>query len=379
MKTGRLSLLGLVLFLFSCQKEDSDLVSPKVQNYLRVFTFLKAFNPEFSEDLAGNISEQKTTVRTSNGLNLNKLIASFTSTDRFKVFVGNKEQTSGQNNNNFSVPVVYRIIAPNGAANIYKVELNPVFSELNQALENLMQQYQVPGLSVAIVKNEKLVFAKGYGYANKETLQPVGTESIFRIASISKPITAVAILKLVQDGKLNLSDKVFGAAGVLKNDYGSVPMGSNLEAITVKNLLEHKSGWTNQPTDPMTANLNFSQQEVITDMVQNRPLSYSPGSTYYYSNFGYCVLGRIIEKVTGKSYSSYIQTAILQPLGIIDMRMANNSQAQSALNEVTYYQPNDNAYAYHINRMDAHGGWLATATDLMRLMFISTAIIKQLI
>ncbi|MDQ3291190.1 MAG: beta-lactamase family protein [Bacteroidota bacterium] len=368
MKLGRLAMLAVVLFMFGCQKEDSDFVMPRAQNFLRSFTFLKTVNPELSEDLVGSIAEQKISLQASSRLPLSKLIASFTKKDNLNLSEGSTEQTSEKISNNYSASLVNRGMVLDGPAKLYKEELSPVFPELDQALEAIMQQYQVPGLSVAIVKNEKLVFAKGYGYANKETHQPVDNGSLFRVASISKPITAVAILKLAQDGKLKLSDKVFGPDGILDNDYGPVPTGSNIEAITVKDLLEHKSGWINSPTDPMMANLNFSQQELIADVVQHRPLTYTPGTTYYYSNFGYCVLGRIIEKVSGTNYSNYVQSTLLQPLGIIDMRIANNSQAQSALNEVTYYQENDDPYAYNINRMDAHGGWLATASDLMRLM-----------
>ncbi len=371
MKAGRLVILSLALFLVSCQKEDREIVAPQSQisqNYLSAFTFLRAANPQLATDLIGTITKQKISFQVPAGLPFTKLVASFTNADKSKVYVDNTEQISGKTENNFSNLVTYKVIAPDGSANYFNLDLNPVFPELDQALEELRQQYHIPGLTVAIVKNEKLVFAKGYGFANQETHQPVHNQTLFRIASISKPITAVAILKLIQDGKLQLTDKVFGMDGILKNNYGIVPPGSNIETITVQNLLEHKSGWINQPTDPMMVNATFSYQELISDMVQNRALTHAPGTNFYYSNFGYCVLGRIIEKVSGKSYAAYVQSEILNPLGIIDMRLADNLPHQSAFNEVTYYQPDDNPYAYNIRRMDAHGGWLATATDLMRLM-----------
>lgn len=371
MKTGRLAILALVLFMFGCQNEDTDFITPKglvKSNYITAFRFLKGVNPGLPLDMEASITEHKITLQVPPQLAFTNLVASFTSLENSKVYIGNTEQSSGKTVNNFAAPLVYKVIAPDGSLNYYNVELNMAFPELDQALSEVMQQYKIPGVSVAIVKNEKLVFAKGYGYANKETNLPVGTESLFRVASISKPITVVAILKLVQDGKISLTDKVFGPAGILKNDYGKVPAGSNIENITVQNLLDHKSGWTNQPNDPMMVNLNYNHQQIITDVVQNRPLTYAPGSTFYYSNFGYCVLGRIIQKVSGKSYEDYVQSDLLLPSGIIDMRLANNLPQQSAINEVTYYQENDNPYAYHIARMDAHGGWLATATDLMRLM-----------
>ncbi|QNF31863.1 beta-lactamase family protein [Adhaeribacter swui] len=371
MKSGKWVLLALVLFLASCQKEDNEIVAPQTnlrQSYLSAFKFLKAFNPQLSQDLVGQISSEKISVSVPTGLAFNKLIASFTNAPDTKVYINNTEQVSGETENDFSNPVLYKIIAPNGSANYVNLELSPVFPEMDQAMEKLLQQYQIPGISLAIVKNEKLVFAKSYGYANLETKQPVDNQSLFRIASISKPVTVVAILKLVQDGKLKLTDKVFGANGILGNDYGTAPANSNVSAITVQDLLEHKSGWINQPNDPIVANPTYSYKELIAEVVQTRPLTYTPGSTYYYSNFGYCVLGRIIEKVSGKTYSAFVQSEILQPLNIIDMRIAGNSPQQNALNEVTYYQPDDNPYAYNISRMDANGGWLASATDLMRLM-----------
>ena len=162
MKKGRLAILALVLFIFGCQKDDSDFVSPQNNvsvNQLTAFTFLKAVNPDLTGDIVGTIADRKIILNTPSGLSFNKLVASFTSSTPSKVYIGDTEQTSGVTVNNFSAPVVYRIIAPDGSANFYKVELNSVFPELDQALEKVMQQYNVPGISVAIVKNDKLLFA----------------------------------------------------------------------------------------------------------------------------------------------------------------------------------------------------------------------------
>ncbi|RDC64837.1 serine hydrolase domain-containing protein [Adhaeribacter pallidiroseus] len=371
MKAGRLLVLAIALFLASCQKEDGDLVAPSPslsQNYLTAFKFLKVVNPQLPQDLVGQVSSKNISLQVPAGVAFNKLIASFTNTQETKVYVNNTEQVSGETENDFSNPIVYKVIAPNGSAHYINVALNSRFPEMDQAMEELRQKYQIPGLTLAIVKNEKLVFAKGYGYANVKTNLPVDNQSLFRIASISKPITVVAILKLVQAGQLKLTDKVFGTNAILGQEYGAVPVHSNVAAITVQNLIEHKSGWTNQPNDPIVAHPDYTHKQLITEVVQNRPLTYAPGTEFYYSNFGYCVLGRIIEKISGKSYAAFVQTEVLQPMGIIDMQIAGNSPQQSALNEVTYYQADDNPYAYNISRMDANGGWLATAADLMRFM-----------
>jgi len=245
---------------------------------------------------------------------------------------------------------------------------SPDFPELDAALQALMRRYHIPGLSVAIARNEKLVFTRGHGYANTESRLPVSNTSLFRIASLSKPITAVAILKLVQDGKLTLEDKVFGPTGILQADYPMPSAGSGKDQITVQHLLDHTSGWTNDPDDPMFRSATYSQQQLITEMLLHRPLTYSPGTTYSYSNFGYCLLGRIIEKVSGLAYDQYVQTELLQPAGITRMQLAPASLRRPLPYEVNYYQPEGNAYVYNIHRMDAHGGWVASATDLLRLM-----------
>lgn len=241
------------------------------------------------------------------------------------------------------------------------------FTSLDDIFASKMIQYNIPGLSVAIVKNEKLVYVKSYGFADKETSQIANNNDLYRIASISKPITAIAILKLVQDGLITLDQKVFGASGILGNTYGTPATGSNKDLVTVRHLLDHKSGWTNSPNDPMFSNIANTQTQIITDLVVNRPLSTAPGSTYFYLNFGYCVLGRVIEKITNSSYEDYVKS-IITPMNISKMKIAGNTLSERAPNEVKYYQTEFSPYIMNVKRMDSHGGWIASATDLARFM-----------
>ena len=241
------------------------------------------------------------------------------------------------------------------------------FTTLDDAIASKMTQYSIPGLTLAIVKDEKLVYLKSYGLADKESNQPASDDNLWRIASVSKPITAIAILKLVQDGLITLDQKVFGSNGILGNDYGSPPVGSNKDLITVRHLLDHKSGWTNSPIDPMFSSINNTQRQLITDLLANRPLTYSPGSTYYYLNFGYCVLGRVIEKITSMTYNSYVQT-LVTPMGITNMKLAGNTLNDRLPNEVKYYQSEFSPYAMNVTRMDSHGGWIASSKDLARFI-----------
>jgi Beta-lactamase len=239
---------------------------------------------------------------------------------------------------------------------------------LDNAINGKMKEYNIPSLSIAILKNEKLVYLKSYGFSDKEANKVASIDDLYRIASLSKPITAITILKLVQEGAITLDQKVFGVNGILGEDYGAVPAGSKKNLITVRHLLEHKSGWDNNPTDPLFANLNLTQEQMITNLLANRPLANAPGSTYNYLNFGYCVLGRIIEKVSKIKYDSYVSANILQPSGITAMKIGGNTLSDRYPNEVKYYQPGFDPYSLNIVRMDANAGWIASAKDLAKFI-----------
>jgi CubicO group peptidase (beta-lactamase class C family) len=245
----------------------------------------------------------------------------------------------------------------------------PNLDLIDSKITAYMTQNQVPGLSIAVTKDERLVFAKGYGYADTSANEPVSPDSIFRIASISKPVTAVAVMELVESGKLNLDDKVFGPGAILGTTYGAKPYAVNVRQITVRHLASHTSGWSDDGGDPMFSNAGLSQADIIGWMLDNRPLKHDPGTAYEYLNFGFCVLGRVIEKVSGQSYEDYVTSAVLAPCGISRMQIGAESQAAKAPHEVSYYGSfGASAYGLLTHRMDAHGGWIATPIDLLRMV-----------
>lgn len=243
---------------------------------------------------------------------------------------------------------------------------------VDNAVEEFMTNYDIPGLSLAITKNEKLVYVKGYGYADKEASEKVTRETLFRIASVSKSITGIAFMHLLDEGLINMDDKVFGEGAILGTTFGTNSYNAYLEAVTVRHLLNHTVGaWSNTGFDPMFSNPSMSAEELITWTLDNFPLTTAPGNTYAYSNFGYCILGRIIEKITGENYESYVIDEILSPLGIDNMRIGGNTLADRVTNEAKYYGTQSGGpdpYAYQIKRMDAHGGWIASPAELLRLM-----------
>lgn len=268
------------------------------------------------------------------------------------------------------------------------VQSTTTFGNLENSLNQKLAQFNAPAISVAIIKNEKLVYLKAFGFSDNETKTAATVTDIYRVASISKPITLAAILKLVQDGTISLDQKVFGVNGILGNDFGIPPPGSNKDLITIKHLLDHKSGWTNTPTDLMFTNISKTKSQLISELISTRALTSVPGTSESYLNIGYHILGRVIEKVTNQSYENYVKTAILAPSGIVDMKIAGNTLADRYPNEVKYYQTEFSPYSMNINRMDAGGGWVATAKDLAKFIvrvdqnsvkqdLISTTLINQ--
>ncbi|SDN68741.1 serine hydrolase [Streptomyces wuyuanensis] len=238
-------------------------------------------------------------------------------------------------------------------------------------VDAFMSKFSVPGLSLAIAQQGGLVYAQGFGSAAMDTGEKVTPSSLFRIASASKPITAAAIMKLIEEGRIQLSDTVFGATGILGTTYGRQPYGTGIESITIQNLLEHTAGpgWSNDRPDPMYENPEMNQDDLVSWVINERPLNNAAGvgTKHKYSNFGYCLLGRVIERVTGEHYDTYVRQHILAPCGITNMHLAGNTRADRRADEVTYVdQDGGDPYGIPVTRMDAHGGWLSNAVDLMR-------------
>jgi CubicO group peptidase (beta-lactamase class C family) len=244
------------------------------------------------------------------------------------------------------------------------------FREMDEQIGALRLKYDLPGITVAVVRNDSLVYINCYGVADVKAQTPVRNTSLFRIASLSKPVTVIALLRLMQSGKLSMDSPVFGREGLLKDDFGSLPDSSDWNRITVRHLIEHKSGLQNIPDDPMFSYRGLTSKEIIREVIAGRPLATKPGAQYCYSNTGYNILGRVIEKVSGMEYESYVKENVLLPCGITRMRTGGNTREERFPGEVTYEQPDEPGWPYgmDVSRMDSHGGWIASATDLARFM-----------
>lgn len=276
---------------------------------------------------------------------------------------------------------------------IKKIVESEDIEQLDKSFEKFREQNLLKGLAIAIVKDEKLVFAKGYGYADVDTKILASPEQLFRIASVSKLVTAVTIMKLVENGKISLESKVFGKYGILNNEKYLQIKDNRLTNITVRNLLNHSGGWTQrygdiaflpkivseQTGDPMPLKIDS-----YLKFVTSKRLHFEPGSTSAYSNLGYMILGEVIATVTKMSYEKYVRENVLKPAHIYDMQLGGSFENEKLLEEVRYYQPEDaqpsEAYdgsgrmvpkVYGTTCMPllgSAGGWIASPVDLMKLV-----------
>ena len=259
---------------------------------------------------------------------------------------------------------------------------------IDQAFDNVvnahMKTRQTPGVSLAVVKDRRLVYARSYGWADVEKKEAPRPDSLFRIASISKTFTGAAVLKLVSAGRLDLDAPAF-ALLALEPLPGKEP-DPRLKNITVRHLLHHTAGWDRDKSgDPMFLSEKIAQangepppakQHAIIRYMLGQPLDFDPGARYAYSNLGYCVLGRIIEKITGQNYTTWVQENVLAPIGVKDMRQGISRAEGRAAGEVKYYMPDHGLTdgetptepytGFYLEAMDSHGGWLASAVDLAR-------------
>ena len=247
-------------------------------------------------------------------------------------------------------------------------------SIFDEAMKEFMVSRKISAGSLAITYKSRLIFARGYTWSRAESPMTEPT-SLFRIASLSKPITSAGILKLVENNQLSLDDKVMDILPYGTPD-GQTP-DPNLSKVTVLHLLEHLGGWDRDKAfDPMFADKKISKalgvllpvtQADIIKFMNGQPLQYAPGTKFAYSNFGYCLLGRVIELKTGLSYQEYIKKTILLPLGITRMQIGHSELELRAPGEVIYESKSESVYgAFNLGNMDSHGGWLASAPDLVR-------------
>jgi CubicO group peptidase (beta-lactamase class C family) len=177
-----------------------------------------------------------------------------------------------------------------------------------------MQRQHIPGLSLLVVKQGKIIRAEGFGLANIELQVPVKPETIFQSGSVGKQFTATAIMMLVEEGKISLDDP-------LTKYFPDAP--ATWKEVTVRNLLSHTAGFGDYPKN-FDFRKDWTEDEELK-VIESIPLAYAPGTKWEYSNFGYVTLGILIHRVTGEFYGDFLQQRIFQPLGMSTTRIISEA------------------------------------------------------
>ncbi len=240
-------------------------------------------------------------------------------------------------------------------------------------IDDYMQDRNLPGLSLAIARRGQLVYARGFGYADKANWQPAHPLHRWRIASVSKPICAVAALRALEDSAAwSLGSRAFGSGGLFGNDFGDpagTPYNTNEKAITLRQLLNMTAGWNDEGklwygSEP---NYGVNHAQIIGWHLDNKNPTWTPGTHYKYNNFNYQVAARIPEKITGLSFEGYCKQQIFDPCGMVSPAMGNRTAAGRLANEVAYYDGDQWGSPENVwpARMDGSTAWVTRPADLL--------------
>jgi N-acyl-D-amino-acid deacylase len=271
----------------------------------------------------------------------------------------------------------------------------PGLEPFDTEMAGLIQRWSLPGGSLAVAIHGRIVLSRGYGLADIEKRQPAQPTTLYRLGSLAKPLTAMVVLKLVEDGRLKLDDTVLPILGEIGPRPAAIS-DPRVYRITIRQLLHHTAGFdrgaagdavfmprAGEAAARQKATLPPSCETILRDNLE-RQLDFDPGTRYAYSNLGYCILGRVIERRSGMGYEDYVRQHVLVPSGATGLRLAQTFVA--AEGEASYYDypgaPLVDAMpgvgssskvtapygGYAMEKMDSYGGWIGSSVDYLRFM-----------
>ena len=271
---------------------------------------------------------------------------------------------------------------------------SPRLEDMENKIKRYLLRWEINGAQIAVTRNDSLLYVKGFGWADMEKKQEMQPSNIMRLASVSKLLTAVGVMRLAEVGTLKLSDHVFGPKGILNDTaFTNAIKDQRYLDITVEQLLRHKAGFTTGAGDPMFSTRYIMMQNRLTTPPDNntlmkillkRRLGFTPGTAKRYSNVGYMLLSMIIEKKTRMSYEDYMRRFVFEPAGCYDFHIAGSYEKDRRRNEVKYYMHKGSEPVYEYNNsgrmvekcygendipnLKGAGAWCASAAELSRLV-----------
>jgi N-acyl-D-amino-acid deacylase len=269
----------------------------------------------------------------------------------------------------------------------------PDLAPLDRLMTAFLADHAVPGAALAVARRGRLVYSRAFGLADLDRKTPVRPTSLFRVASVSKPLTAVAVLQLVELGKVRLDDPVMRYVTLRPHLAAGAEVDPRLKDVTVRHCLNHTGGWDRDRSgDPIGIPARIARElggtppvsaaDVIRYTLGLR-LDFDPGARFAYSNVGYLLLGRVVESASGLPYERYVKERVLAPVGVTTTQLGRALPENRPADEVHYYDAKRNTGvclyppragervpfpdgAGNLEGYEAHGGWVASAVDLVR-------------
>ena len=268
------------------------------------------------------------------------------------------------------------------------------YREMDSLVERYLKRWEINGAQLAVTRNDSLLYARGFGWADMEKGIKMEPNMLMRFASVSKLITATGIMKLQEMKKLRMGDKVFGKNGILNDTiYNNSIKDQRYYDITVEQLLRHQGGFNNYAGDPVSNTRYIMMQnhlnqapdhQTLLRILLKRHLGYTPGQGKCYSNLGYMILSMIIEKRSGMRYEDFMQKYVLHPAGCYDMHIAGTYEKDRRPNETKYYMHKGSTPVYEYNnsgrmvekcygdtdlpRLSGAGAWCGSTAELSRFI-----------
>ena len=364
----------LTFIFFSCK---SELYVPSRNFTLQSFSF-NAENAGIQTSMNGYISgnyapdrrqeRSLVLVTVPKGCDLTSLIATFSIHEKAKLYINDVEMVSGQTAADFSNLSIIKVEAESGDSVLYDIIVKHGEPEIDAMVYRFMMNFSVPGISITVSDDKgNILYSSGYGFADVENRVLVTPNHLFRLASISKQFTTVCLMKLYEEGLIDLDRNVFGTGGYLDDEYPGV---TGMKAtVTLRHFLQHNSGWRSSPLDPMFDNpiRSLPLSGMIQYMLNDCALQSTPGSEYSYYNLGFGIAGRIIEKVTGKEFETYLKEVVALS-GVYDIHVGKDLGGKRT-NECVYYsQAGYNGYANNMSVIASAGGIIASTEEMMKFI-----------
>lgn len=260
-----------------------------------------------------------------------------------------------------------------------KIVLASLESRLTQWAETFLEnQYTIPGMQLSVSRKGEILFSKGFGYSDVENEKEVTNETRFRIASVTKPMTAAATIKLASENKLNLDTSI-------ETYFPSFP--KKRYPITTRQLASHVAGirdYNEISLDEVLTQEHYESSIASVSIFNNDTLKFKPGSRFLYSTYGYRLIGAIIESVTNQTYLDYMQDNIWKPLSMSSTY--GDVKDSLMINKSRFYDSKGNeAKPYDLSSGYPSGGLISTTEDLLKFgnailgdAFLQPALKKEL-